>query len=136
MKEYAICYVSNVHKDLDINEIKSLLSSWKERNNRNEIKGILLYSEGNFFQVLEGEKKKVLELWKSIKQDSRHYGIIQILGRELNQGSYDHFKADILSEDQKHSPGLPPAYLEPLKGMNKDIQRIIERMMENFIATR
>ena len=133
---HAICYVSSVNKELQISNIKKLLISCEEKNNRNGIKGILLFSEGNFFQVVEGQKEMVLDLWEKIKQDPRHYGIIQVVDRTIQKGSYDDYKATILEEGEKYMPGLPPEYTETLKGISPDTQMAIELMMKNFIATR
>lgn len=132
---HAICYVSNLNKEFEPQDIEKLLTSWEERNNNINLKGILLFSEGNFFQVIEGAKEKVLELWKKIQQDGRHDGIIQIVGRDISKGSYDNYKARILTEDEKYEPGVPPEYLGTLKGMNQDVRETIQRMMRNFIAT-
>jgi hypothetical protein len=133
---HAICYVSNADKNLSTTEINELLSFCEENNSKNNIKGILLYSEGNFFQVIEGEKEKVVSLWNRIQKDQRHYGIISVINRTIPQGSYDSYKASIIPEGEKYNPGLPPEYMEPLKGMSPEVQGVMKRMMRNFIATR
>ncbi|MGA9590743.1 MAG: BLUF domain-containing protein, partial [Salegentibacter sp.] len=93
---HAICYVSNADQSLTTSEINELLNFCEENNNLQDIKGILLYSEGNFFQVLEGEKEKVVDLYNRIQEDSRHYGIITVIDRDIPQGSYDDYKATII----------------------------------------
>lgn len=65
---YAICYVSTAAKNLTSPEINDLLDFSKKTNTRKDIKGVLLYSEGNFFQVLEGEKADILELFGRIEK--------------------------------------------------------------------
>lgn len=133
---HAICYVSNVNPELKIQQIQELLKYCEKTNGSLNIKGILLFSEGNFFQVLEGEKEVVLPIWKQIELDTRHSGIIQVIGRDIVKGSLDGYKAEILSDKKKFTPGLPQEYTEPLMGMSPKIQSIIGRMMENFIITR
>ncbi|MDT0645897.1 BLUF domain-containing protein, partial [Zunongwangia sp. F260] len=102
---HAICYVSNADKHLTTSEINELLIFCEENNSQNDIKGVLLYSEGNFFQVIEGEKEKIIGLWKKIQQDQRHYGIISVIDRSISKGSYDNYKATIIPEGEKYSPG-------------------------------
>ncbi|MHA6279369.1 BLUF domain-containing protein [Salinimicrobium sp. CAU 1759] len=133
---HAICYVSNADNSLTTKEIEELLRFCEDNNIRNDIQGVLLYSEGNFFQVLEGEKEKVVDLWKRIQKDQRHYGIIAIIDRDIQKGSYDNYTATIIPEGQKYEPELPPEYIKPLQGMSSDMQAVIKRMMRNFIATR
>jgi len=59
---YAISYVSTATKDLKQNEIEKILYSSEKQNNIDNITGLLLFSEGNFFQVIEG-KKEGERLW-------------------------------------------------------------------------
>lgn len=82
---HAIVYISNASADMNLRDIEQLLKISEERNQNLNIKGILLYSDGNFFQVLEGEKKVVLELWQKIQNDSRHYGIMQVVGKDISK---------------------------------------------------
>jgi len=57
---YSIVYVSTASKDLEKKEIERTLNSSKTWNNENDVTGLLLFSEGNFFQIIEGEKRKFL----------------------------------------------------------------------------
>lgn len=49
---YAICYVSTASKETKEEDIKKLLDSTAQYNNAHDIRGILLYGEGNYFQIL------------------------------------------------------------------------------------
>lgn len=133
---HAICYVSNKDKNLDHQQVKELLDFCHLQNERLGIKGVFLYSEGNFFQILEGEKDVVLKIFEKIKKDSRHYGIIQIIGRDITQGSCDGYKVDILNNNVKNGYRIPDAYVEALQGLPQSVKQPMERMLENFIATR
>lgn len=56
-------------------EIERLLQTSRARNLRLGITGALLFNEGRFVQILEGEKAAVLDVMESIKRDSRHTDI-------------------------------------------------------------
>lgn len=133
---HAICYVSTAHSDLSQHQIETLLNLSKERNEPLDIKGVLLYSEGNFFQIMEGEKDTVLEVFKKIEKDPRHYGLIQIMGSDIAQGSCDGYKVDILSDKHKHGYEIPQEYLVPLQGISPKVKIPMEKMLRMFIATR
>lgn len=133
--EYAICYVSTASGSFEEAEIKSLFEKWKEKNGEEDVKGILLYSEGHFFQVLEGEKKKVLTLYRKIEQDERHGGIIQVLGKDITQGSMDDYVTDYLSDGRSTRQNLVEHYCKSVKGMDQDVQMQIRSIMESFIDT-
>lgn len=94
---YAICYVSTRTNEVSEEEIRELLQKREKENSRNEVKGLLLYSEGKFFQVLEGEKNLILSLFEDIQKDPRHKDLMQIVGREISEGSYDDYISDYLS---------------------------------------
>jgi hypothetical protein len=59
-------------------ELEELLRISVENNKRNNITGLLLYSEGNFIQLLEGEEMTVKKVYDKISQDPRHKGITPI----------------------------------------------------------
>ena len=133
--EYAICYISN-SRDLNYQQTEELLKFCQDQNKLFGIKGVLLYSEGSFFQILEGEKQIVLGLFEKIKKDPRHHELIQIIGREIDRGSFDGYKVDIISENLKYDPEVPREYIEALKGIPLDVRKPMERMLKMFIATR
>jgi len=56
-------------------EIHRLLKQARERNARLGITGALLFTEGRFVQVLEGDEAPVMGLIEDIKRDSRHCDI-------------------------------------------------------------
>lgn len=49
---------------------------------------MLLYMDGNFMQLLEGDKRVVLDLYATIKADPRHHGLIEILEGEIEKPTF------------------------------------------------
>ena len=49
---------------------------------------MLLYAGGNFFQVLEGEKSDVEEIYEAIMNDDRNKGNIVIVKEEINERTF------------------------------------------------
>lgn len=135
--EYGICYVSSATDQFKEKYVEDFMYDISLENNANNIRGILLYSEGNFLQVLEGEKSKILKLYSKIEQDPRHKGIIQIVGRELRNGSYDGYETRITHQDKYQSvPKLLKQYMKPLVGMDSEVQNNIKSILKAFIRTR
>lgn len=85
---HTITYVSTAMPELNEAQIAELLSQTVANNTANNFTGILIYSEGNFFQVLEGEKEGITRLFAKIKQDSRHYNLIKIFERETENSTF------------------------------------------------
>lgn len=65
--------------------IERLLTQSRMRNSRLGITGALLFNEGRFVQVLEGEQKPVLDVLKDILQDPRHTDIEVLPARVVPQ---------------------------------------------------
>ena len=71
-------YVSSATTALTTAELKNILSVAQRNNQKLGITGMLLFAEGNFIQVLEGEAEDVHSLYQKIEQDPRHTGAIVI----------------------------------------------------------
>ena len=56
--------------------LSGLLIDSRENNEKNNITGSLICRADIYLQMLEGPKKKVLEIFEKIKQDDRHLEIV------------------------------------------------------------
>lgn len=72
---YSLVYVSAAVIPFSNVQLIELLQKSRENNEGLGITGMLLYKEGNFMQVLEGEEDSVLSLKARIAADSRHRGM-------------------------------------------------------------
>ena len=59
------------------------------RNAAFEITGLLIYVEGQFVQLLEGPRKRVLDLFQRIQTDSRHYDVSLIAESAVTKRAFD-----------------------------------------------
>ncbi|MDX1718833.1 MAG: BLUF domain-containing protein [Salegentibacter mishustinae] len=90
---YTICYTS-IANPLKQHEIEDIFEKTYKHNRDFEIKGILLYSNetNRFFQVLEGEKQKVVELYEEkILKDFRHYEIVEVFHRSTSKPIFNQY---------------------------------------------
>jgi hypothetical protein len=78
-----IIYVSTSTRLYNNDELADLLSKSRINNAKANITGMLLYSMGTFFQVLEGEEEKLTALYEKIKKDERHRGLIKLKSGKL-----------------------------------------------------
>jgi hypothetical protein len=133
--KHVICYISTATKDFNDKEVRDLMQEWRDQNSKLDIKGILLYSEGHFFQVLEGEKKDVLSLFQEIQQDTRHTSVIQVLGKDVSKGSLDGYVVEHLKSARYSKPEVIRMYCGSVKGMDPRIQEQIKVILGSFIDT-
>lgn len=134
--EHALCYISTATPEFDIEQVEELFQTWQEKNARQDIKGILLFSEGHFFQVLEGERTAVLALFNAINKDRRHSEIIQVLGKDVEKGSLDGYLTEHVTAGNFSRPDLIKTYCESVKGMDTRTQEQIKRILDSFLDTR
>ena len=85
---YQLVYVSKARVALDTEALDEILSSARENNGKNDITGMLLFHEGSFIQVLEGEKDKVLALYEKISADPRHENTNVVLRTEVEERAF------------------------------------------------
>ncbi len=81
---FHIIYVSNAVEPMSNDALKELLHVSRVNNERNQITGMLLYKNGHFMQVIEGDEARVTELMNIIKKDIRHKNV-DILRSEYTQ---------------------------------------------------
>lgn len=63
-------------------ELPGMLARARAKNRALDITGMLIYKDGYFMQVLEGQKSPVGELLETIRHDPRHRGV-QVLSNEV-----------------------------------------------------
>ena len=72
---YSLTYVSSALVPFSARELRSLLDKCVSNNRPRNITGMLLYKDGNFMQVLEGEEKVVRAVHNVIAADPKHRGL-------------------------------------------------------------
>mgnify|MGYP006153016777 CR=1 FL=1 len=67
-----IIYSSSAFKNMLKSDLYILLRQSRINNKIKNVSGLLFYLEGTFFQVLEGSREDVSELFAKISNDNRH----------------------------------------------------------------
>lgn len=85
---YYIVYASTAVGSWSDTEFEELLLQARRDNERLGVTGMLLYSEGSFIQVLEGEKETVMTMYDKILRDPRHRNPIKLMEGSLSQRNF------------------------------------------------
>lgn len=85
-----LIYTSTATRNLSEAELGEILSVAVRNNEKCNVTGLLLYSQGTFMQALEGEESVVDDLFKIIQADERHCNVEEqvrtpICTREFSQ---------------------------------------------------
>ena len=73
---YQIIYGSSAKQAFSSIDLVELLRKARVNNSRLGVTGMLLYHDGNFLQILEGEQADVQALLDLISRDTRHSGVL------------------------------------------------------------
>lgn len=80
-----IVYVSSSPSRNEPKDIESILAQARLNNEVEGITGLLVFSDGSFLQVLEGDEDAVRRRYELISRDRRHSFVIKLLDREVPQ---------------------------------------------------
>lgn len=76
---YHLLYTSHATKEFSEHDLLQLLTQSRSLNKQNNITGMLLYLNGKFMQVLEGDQLTVEDIYSKIRKDPRHSRIITVI---------------------------------------------------------
>jgi hypothetical protein len=82
-------YASAASRPFDTEELAELLEVARETNAKLGLTGMLLYAEGSFFQVLEGQAEVVDALYARIGRDQRHDQVTLIIREPIPKRYFD-----------------------------------------------
>jgi len=102
-----IIYLSSATYLFSKAELQVLLDHSRVNNARIGITGILLYREGNFMQLLEGEQAVIEGLYQKIARDTRHKGIICLLEGEITERSFPEWSMGYQNLSLRSESNLP-----------------------------
>ncbi|MBK7998996.1 MAG: BLUF domain-containing protein [Verrucomicrobia bacterium] len=88
MKTFQLLYGSTATAPFGKPELLELLNKSRANNERVNVTGLLLFKDGQFMQVLEGEEPVVTSLYQRISQDPRHTGSMVFLQRAIEQRDF------------------------------------------------
>lgn len=83
-----IIYLSSASELLDDEQLHSLFFQCRRNNAHLGITGLLLYRDGSFLQLIEGEKQDVITLFRKICRDSRHHGILKVIDESIPEREF------------------------------------------------
>lgn len=131
--KYAICYVSTAAQQLSTPGVEHLLSQSQKNNNSNDITGLLLYSKGNFFQILEGQKEDISSLYERITEDNRYYNIIKIFEKKIEGTKFEEYQVDFLSLDAQLDKREISVYFDHIEKLDPKVQSSVKYILNQFM---
>ena len=104
---YHLIYVSSAVNLFTDEQLKQLLEVSRTNNGKRNITGMLLYLDGNFIQVLEGEQTAVIETHQRIARDPRHKGLMTLLQGNIPEREFSDWSMGFRNVESNDGDSLP-----------------------------
>jgi len=116
-----IVYISSASHLMNSDELLDILQVSRQNNTQRGLTGMLLYSEGTFIQLLEGDEEGLRLTYDSIENDGRHKNIIKMVEGKNEQRIFPEwsmgFKSASAAELQEFQGYIDPNRPEFLKNI-------------------
>lgn len=129
---YAISYVSTANHDLSEDEVAKLFEQVNDFNNSNDITGVLLYAETNFFQLLEGEENAIKTVYSRIEKDSRHNNIIKFVEKPVDIPAFDGYISRFVTATSKLDSSNLKTYIHHVEVLDPGARKSVERVLQSI----
>jgi len=88
-------------------DLVSLLRQARARNDRHRITGMLLYKDGHFMQVLEGEEASVEKVFADILKDRRHKSVDKLRSEYIQYRNFPDWTMGFANVDNLDPSTVP-----------------------------
>lgn len=110
----SIAYVSSAAVAFNETKLQNLVAQCQRNNERLGVTGILVYSDGNFMQVIEGGELVTDELFSCIKRDARHHDVTTVHRHPISTREFQGWSMayNILPPRPLRTNRVPHAFLD------------------------
>ncbi len=134
---YQIMYSSQATEPMTITGLENILADARAGNQARNVTGALVYVDGVFFQLLEGERDVVRKLMSSIASDTRHHSVKAFYEAEVSVRAFESWHMAYLAPTAQQMStwaGLPATATveELLADVNRDPDRV-PRILTNVL---
>jgi hypothetical protein len=134
---YQIMYSSQATKPMTVTGLEAILTDAQTGNEARDVTGALVYVDGVFFQIIEGDKDVVHNLMASIASDTRHHSVKVFYEAEVDVRAFESWSMAYLSptaEQMSQWAGLPGTTTveELLTDINRGPHRV-PRILVNIL---
>ena len=130
-----LLYVSKTESDIALGELDDILTASRRNNALMGITGLLLFLDGGFLQILEGEERAVRELYTHVAGDSRHRNAHVMLDREIPCRAFPDWSMGFERPcmDDPETAGMFGVAREAIHGrLSPGTGRIVAMMLQTF----
>lgn len=104
-----LIYVSTATRAMTEHDLADILQTARAKNEDLDVTGLLLYRDGAFIQVIEGEDETIRQLYDSIKADERHQDVTTLSQMPIEEREFPDWQMGFRhlgDEDVRSLPGF------------------------------
>lgn len=102
---YRLVYVSTARLGLTEAEVEDILNASQSNNEERYISGYLVHNGQSFMQLLEGPRAEVDEIFRRIRTDNRHSGVVRIVAEWCRGRAFPNWPMNYFRVDRKGKVG-------------------------------
>lgn len=129
---WALAYVSRAQQVLRADQIQKLLSAARRRNESLGITGVLLYFDEKFMQYIEGPRSKLELVYRIIRKDPLHHGLIKVMKRQVSHRVFPEWQ---MAFDSPIAPlwAVPADQIAPQPSRHENHGQAVIGMLSLFV---
>ena len=126
---YQIMYSSQATEPMTVTDLEKILMDARAGNEARNVTGALVYVDGVFFQILEGDQAVVRNLMANIASDTRHQSVKVFYEAQVDVRAFESWSMAYLAptaQEMSIWAGLPATSTveEVLADVNRDPDRV------------
>lgn len=107
---YQIMYSSQATEPMTVTDLEKILTDARAGNEARNVTGVLVYVDGVFFQILEGDQAVVRNLMANIASDTRHQSVKVFYDAQVDVRAFESWSMAYLgptAQEMSTWAGLP-----------------------------
>ena len=114
-----------------------LLSESQKRNAAHSITGLLLHSDGNIIQIIEGPEDAAKELYQKVSKDRRHRGVTLMSSKTIDPRDFPNYKMGFKRARSKDFKTQLPNFSKIVDGEGLDPEELegLSKLVAIFLKT-
>ncbi len=124
---HQLVYTSKAKLPITFKEITDINTQAKTNNKGKNLTGVLLYQDGCFLQLLEGNKETIHDTFKKISKDRRHNTVKILVDKPVNKRHFPNWDMTLKSI-QVLDPALAAKVVSLLKDESTEPNEVLNAL--------
>jgi hypothetical protein len=130
---HQLIYASRATRPMSAGDVEAILDVSRRKNALCGISGMLLYDEGSFLQVLEGDEPEVERVYGQLNKDRRHESVVLVHRGPIAQRGFSEWSmgAFELTAASRQLPGVSDFLRTGVSGLGAS-PVVASRVLQGF----